>query len=277
MPRANRYIQPGYIYHLTHRCHNHDFLLRCRIDRIEYYSRLRNAVHRHRITLFDFCITRNHVHLLGMCKRPRDLSCFMQQLQGGFADYYNLRKNRSGSFWGGRFHCTMVEGGDHLWNCLRYIDLNMVRAGVVSHPSEWDWCGYREIVGKRERFCILEIDGLANILGVSNAASLAEIHQQRIIQAIKSGRMTRESIWTESVAVGSEVFVTEIASKNRWRDRARMAATEDGVCYLAEEHLEYSSMRSAKKKPKKWLQATFVSLKSDLNPMNSIIGVVRPH
>ena len=152
MPRANRYILPEYVYHLTHRCHNRKFLLRCRLDRIEYCSRLRDSVRKHRISLFDFCVTCNHVHLVGMCKRPSDLSRFMQQLEGGFADYYNRRKRRSGAFWGGRFHCTMIDGGDHLWNCLNYIGLNMVRAGVVRHPAEWAWCGYHELVGKRRRF-----------------------------------------------------------------------------------------------------------------------------
>jgi putative transposase len=54
MPRANRYLQPGYVYHLTHRCHNREFLLRSRLDRIEYCARLRAAVRKHRIALFDF-------------------------------------------------------------------------------------------------------------------------------------------------------------------------------------------------------------------------------
>jgi putative transposase len=241
MPRANRYIQPGYVYHLTHRCNNREFLLRCRSERIEYCSRLRNAVHKHRITLFDYCITCNHVHLLGMCDHLRDLSRFMQQLEGEFAEYYNLRKHRSGSFWGERFHCTMIDGGDHLWNCLRYIDLNMVRAGVVSHPSEWAWCGYQELVGERECFCVLNIERLIDILGLSDRESLAEIHRQRISQAIREGRLIREGIWTESIAVGSKVFLAEIASRNRKRKNLHMAMTEDGSWYVKENHIGYAT------------------------------------
>ncbi len=166
MPRSNRYILPGFIYHRTHRCHNRKFLLKCRLDRIEYCTRLRDAVHEYRISLLDFSVTSNHVHMAAMCRRIADLSQFMQQLEDEFADYYNLRKHRSGSFWGERFHSTMIDGGDHLWNCLRYIDQNMVRAGIVRHPMDWPWCGYNEIVGKRQHFRLLDIDCLVEMLGL---------------------------------------------------------------------------------------------------------------
>jgi putative transposase len=240
MPRANRYILPGYIYHLTHRCHNRKFLLRYRFDRIEYCVRLRKAVRKHRISLFGFCVTSNHVHLLGMSDRLLDLSQFMQQLEGAFADYYNIRKHRSGAFWGERFHCTMIDGGDHLWNCLRYIDLNMVRAGVVSHPNEWAWCGYHELVGNRQRYCFLDIERLVELLGLGNRQSLAEIHQQRILESIRNNRLIREEKWTESIAVGSEAFLKEIVSKTKKRKRLHIAATEDGDWYVKENHAIYA-------------------------------------
>ena len=240
MPRANRYILPGYTYHLTHRCHNRKFLLRYRIDKIKYCALLRKAIRKHRISLFAFCVTSNHVHLLVMSKRVSDLSQFMQQLEGQFADYYNLRKGRSGAFWGGRFHCTMIDGGDHLWNCLRYIDLNMVRAGVVSHPSEWAWCSYHELVGNRQRFRFLDIERLVELLGLSNRQSLAEIHQQRILESIRNNHLIREGKWTESIAVGSDAFLKEIISKTKNRKRFHIATTEDGDWYVKENHVIYS-------------------------------------
>jgi putative transposase len=235
MPRANRYILPGYVYHLTHRCHNRKFLLRFRLDRIEYLSRLRRAAAKHRITLLTFCITCNHVHLLAMCNRLSDLSRFMQQLEGEFADYYNRRKCRSGAFWGERFHCTMVDGGEHLWNCLRYIDLNMVRTGVVRHPNEWAWCGYHEIVGNRKRFCILDIDRLVDLLGLADRESLAEIHKQRILNSIRDNQLLREEQWTDSIAVGSNTFLKEIALKIKHRKRLYIKTSMDGSSFIKED------------------------------------------
>ena len=58
---------------------------------------------------------------------------------------YNQRKNRNGAFWEDRYHATAVSSDRHLIQCIAYIDLNMVRAGVVNHPSEWNFGGYNEI------------------------------------------------------------------------------------------------------------------------------------
>ncbi len=235
MPRSNRYILPGRIYHLTHRCHDRKFLLRCRLDRIVYCTRLRLAAHKHDVSLFDFSVTCNHVHMIAVCKHLSHLSLFMQQLEGEFADYYNHRKNRTGAFWGERFHCTMIEGGEHLWNCLRYIDLNMVRAGVVRHPSEWPWCGYHELVGDRQRYRLLDIDRLVEILDLADRKSLIEIHQRRILECIQQDRLAREEIWTESIAVGSEAYLKEVVSKiGKKRKRLYMSSTKDGDWFVRE-------------------------------------------
>ena len=236
MPRANRYILPGYTYHLTHRCHNRKFLLRCRTDRIEYWHRLRKNVRIHRISLFDFCITSNHVHLLGTCRRSGDISRFMQQLEGEFADFYNKRKTRTGSFWGERFHCTMIENNEHLWNCLRYIDLNMVRAGVVAHPGFWPWCGYHELVGDRKRYRIIDIDRLVELLGVKDKEFLAGFHQQRVDEAIKNRQLNREAVWTESIAIGRKEFLEEIVTANERRKKLYISTNEDGTSFVREDY-----------------------------------------
>ncbi len=65
---------------------------------------------------------------------------------------YNQRKNRKGAFWEDRYHATAVEEGEHVLRCLVYIDLNMLRAGVINHPSMWPFCGYNStIVGVTSR------------------------------------------------------------------------------------------------------------------------------
>jgi putative transposase len=175
----------------------------------------------------------------------------MQQLEGEFAEYYNLRKRRSGAFWGERFHCTMVEGGDHLWNCLRYIDLNMVRAGVVGHPSEWMWCGYHELVGTRKRFRLLDIERLVEVLDLPDRTFLAKIHQQRIDETLNDKHLIREAIWTESIGVGSEAFLKDIVSKNKARRRLRIEVNKDGAWYIREDCNLYARSLELKKGLKK--------------------------
>ncbi len=239
MPRANRCILPGEIYHLTHRCHNKRFLFRFGLDRTEYCKRLRASVRLHRISLLDYCVTCNHTHLLVSSNAPRDLSLMMQQLEGEFAAYYNRRKNQSGSFWGDRFHCTMVENGTHLWNCLRYIDLNMVRAGAVSYPGEWSWCGYQELMGLRERFCLLDMGRLLELLDTPDLAAFRETHAARIDSAIRERQLSRESHWTEAVAVGSKSYVRSVAERLRRRKRLRVLLAPQDAWYVREDAVEY--------------------------------------
>jgi putative transposase len=148
MVRANRYILDGYVYHLTARCHDKKFLLGFVRDREEYWRRLRSALPLFDVSLLGYCITSNHVHLLATAGSRDDLAGFMQKVQGEHAESYNGRKGRTGAFWTDRYHATMVESGRHLWNCMVYIDLNMLRAGVVKHPSEWRWSGYHELIGQ---------------------------------------------------------------------------------------------------------------------------------
>jgi putative transposase len=234
MPRSNRYVQPGYVYHLTHRCHDRKFLLQHRADRMEYRLRIRDAVRIYRVSLFDFCVTCNHVHLLGMCDRMGDLSRFMKRLAGNFGQAYNIRNGRSGAFWSERFHSTMIDGGEHLWNCLRYIDLNMVRAGVVSHPEEWDACGYQTLVGAQGAVDFLDIDRLIGLLELPDRRSLARMQRERVRLRIEAQSLEREEVWTESIAVGNEEFLERVARNIKWRKKIRKGTTKDGTGYIRE-------------------------------------------
>ena len=243
MPRANRYILPGYVYHLTHRCHNRSFLLRFAIDRNAYLLRLRKSAREYQISILNYSLTCNHTHMLAITHRINSISRLMQKLEGQFAVHYNLRKDRSGAFWGERFHCTMVESGEHLWNCMKYIDLNMVRAGVVGHPVDWRWCGYHELVGRRRRYRLLDLRRVVELFAQAEQASFAQTYEAAIAQAIAERRLNREPIWTQSIAVGSKSFVRGIAHVTKKRRRLEMEENVDGVWYLREAEVTYGINR----------------------------------
>jgi putative transposase len=82
------------------------------------------------------------------------LSEFMREIKVGFARFYNRRHNRRGYFWGDRFKSVIVEYGETLINCLAYIDLNPLRAGIVSRPEEYRWnsLGYHMQTNNRGNF-----------------------------------------------------------------------------------------------------------------------------
>jgi len=82
------------------------------------------------------------------------LSEFVREIKVGFTRYYNNRHNRRGYFWGDRFKSVIVEKEETLINCLAYIDLNPLRAGIVSRPEDYRWnsLGYHVQTNNRDNF-----------------------------------------------------------------------------------------------------------------------------
>ena len=133
MARAKRHYIPGYIWHITHRCHKREFLLKFTKDRHRYLQWLYQARKRYGLTILNYMVTSNHIHLLVADTGDRDvIPNSMQLVAGRTGQEYNKRKDRKGAYWEDRYHATAVESGDHLARCMVYIDTNMVRAGVGS-------------------------------------------------------------------------------------------------------------------------------------------------
>jgi len=121
---------------------------------------------------------------------------------------YNVRKDRKGAFWEDRYHATAIESGDQLLRCIVYIDLNMVRAGVMNHPSDWEFCRYNEIQNSRRKCALIAYDRLRVLLGFPTYESLKAVHRQWVDQSLcDRWRRERDCKWTESIAVGSKEFL----------------------------------------------------------------------
>jgi putative transposase len=213
MPRASEYLVEGYTYHLTHRCHDRKFLLRFGRDRDLYREWLREGVKRYKVPVYGFCITRNHVHIVLHATDREAVGELMRLASGSTAKHYNIRKDREGSMWEHPYQCTAVEDGQHLRNCLRYIDLNMVRAGEVLHPREWRWCGYDELTGTRQRYRLLNTEDLLRRLEIASPRDLWDWYRGTIDGQLAAGGLTREAHWTESLAVGSQRFVEAVGCR----------------------------------------------------------------
>jgi putative transposase len=87
------------------------------------------------------------------------------------------------------------------------MDLNMVRAGVVTHSADWVFGGYHEIQGNRRRNRLLNLDTLAEVTETRGPEALARAHRDWIEETPSAERGQREEMWTKSLAVGSEPFV----------------------------------------------------------------------
>ena len=94
-----------------------------------------------------------------------DISAYMHIVQRRFSSWFNVRKDRRGTLWQGRFGSTLVEAsGEALRNTAAYIDLNSVRAGIVEDPKDYRWSGYAEAEAGRA-------DAVAGLVAVVRAAT----------------------------------------------------------------------------------------------------------
>jgi putative transposase len=151
----------------------------------------------------------------------------MHLAAGAFAQHLNRRKGFEGSVWEHPYQCTIIQDGQHLIRCLRYVDLNMVRAGVVDHPSQWRWCGYDELIGKRARYCLLDFDRLLESLDVANLADYRAMQEQGIEGVLQQRELKRQAEWTETLAVGSQEFVERVSGL--YETRKKFVYAEAGI------------------------------------------------
>jgi len=144
------------------------------------------------------------------------------------------RKGRKGAFWEDRYHATAVESGSYLIQCLVYIDLNMVRTGVIDHPSQWSASGYIEIQNPHQRYTLIDQRRLAELLGLRSVDELRESHRIWVEDGLKGKYNVRECKWTESVAVGSRDFAEETKDKLGFKIKGRKIVESNGVYELRE-------------------------------------------
>src|SRR5262245_20124536 len=117
MPLANRHFLPGYVWHITHRCHRKSFLLKFARDRQSYLRWVFEAKKRFGLSVLNYIVTANHVHLLVRDTGANVIANSMQLIAGRTGQEYNQRKGRHGAFWEDRYHATAIEADDHLHRC----------------------------------------------------------------------------------------------------------------------------------------------------------------
>ncbi len=237
MPRANRNFSPGLIWHITHRCHQKAFLLRFAKDRRRWRHWLFEARRRYDLCVLNYIVTSNHIHLLVWDKGFGEVSASMQLVAARVGQEYNRRKSRSGAFWADRYHATAVQDGEHLARCMTYIDLNMVRAGAVRHPEDWDVSGYAEIQRPWRRKGVIDFDVLCSLLGAESIKQLAQ-HLRRAVDD-SLGETCRNPAWSESVGVGDEAFLTDLKLRLGPRGIHRTLEMVGGSGALMDEIADY--------------------------------------
>lgn len=144
MPRLPRIDVPGVPQHLIVRGNNRGLLFRDDADRQIFLTFLEQALDTCACDLHAYVLMPNHVHLLATGHMPGELSDLMQRIGRRFARVMNMRWQRTGTLFEGRFRSSLVDSEVYLLTCMRYIELNPVRARIVRSPGEFFWSSYRD-------------------------------------------------------------------------------------------------------------------------------------
>ncbi len=143
MPRRPRFHLPGFPLHVIQRGNNRSACFFSNDDCAAYLDWLRRAAEKLDCAIHAYVLMTNHVHLLVTPGRDGAVSTLMQSLGRRYVQYVNYTYRRSGSLWEGRFLASVVHAEAYLLKCMRYIELNPVRAGIVEQPGDYRWSSFR--------------------------------------------------------------------------------------------------------------------------------------
>jgi putative transposase len=231
-------------------------------DRRRWRHWLFEAKKRYGLCVLNYIATSNHTHMLVVDTGEKTIPKSLQLIAGRTAQEYNIRKKRKGAFREDRYHATAVQTDQHLAKCLIYIDLNMVRAGVVKHPSEYSISGYNEIQKPSERYSILDRKTLRKLFAIDDESIFQQTHFEWVKTELANNSAIKNSLWSESIAVGDEFFIEEIQQKLASRAQGRSVLSQSGTNTLKEPDGPYSALFTGQK-------GILRSKTTDLLPINT--------
>jgi putative transposase len=143
MPRTARVYLPGLPLHVIQRGNDRSTLFHDPFDFDCYLSCLQYATHHHRVAVHAYVLMTNHVHMLVTPHCCQSLGRALHWSGTVFVQQINLRYGRTGHRLEGRYKTRYIQDERYLLTCMRYIEQNPVRAGMVASPGEYRWSSYR--------------------------------------------------------------------------------------------------------------------------------------
>ncbi len=144
MARLPRFVIPGQPQHVIQRGNDRQTIFRAEKDYRFYLEKLREAAEKHQCDIHAYVLMTNHVHLLITPHTETGIGKTLQSIGRYYVQHFNYCYHRTGTLWEGRYKATLIDSEIYLLTCMRYIELNPVRANdIAKHPSEYPWSSYR--------------------------------------------------------------------------------------------------------------------------------------
>ncbi len=141
---------PHGIYSVVSKCNNDEFHFNAK-EKFEYYLRhILECKKELGFKIYDICCMSNHTHEMYVVPEDVTIATILQRIKGHFSLKFNKKFGRSGHFWRNKPFYRIVEDEQYALNSCYYYHTNPVRAGLVTHPAQWPYSGYRfHVLGER--------------------------------------------------------------------------------------------------------------------------------
>ena len=143
MARMPRFFLPNTPIHAVVRGNNRSAIVADNADRTFLRGCMQHAACTNGVAVHAYVLMTNHVHVLATPARKDSLPKMMQSLGRIYVRYYNDKHSRTGTLWEGRYKAAIIDHEDYLFLCMRYIELNPVRAGMVKTAGDYAWSSFR--------------------------------------------------------------------------------------------------------------------------------------
>ena len=234
MARLPRLILPDQPHHVILRGNNRQAIFYSDLDREYLLAALAEAASQYGVAVHAYVLMDNHLHLLLTPPSADALSRMMQSLGRRYVGWFNARHQRSGTLWEGRFRAGLIEGERHLLACMRYIELNPVRACLCAEPTEWKWSSAAHHLGLVRNVLVTE-HPMYWLLG-NTPFEREHAYREFLGEGVAASERV---LFTEAVLrgrpVGSEAFLQPLAAdhvavvQRRPRGRPRKAVDPVGA------------------------------------------------
>ncbi|MEO6281221.1 REP-associated tyrosine transposase [Roseateles sp.] len=210
MARLPRLILPDQPHHVILRGNNRQAIFFSDPDREHLLSTLAEASAQYGVAIHAYVLMDNHLHLLLSPPTADALSRMMQSLGRRYVGWFNARHQRSGTLWEGRFRAGLIQGERHLLACMRYIELNPVRARLCAEAAQWPWSSAAHHLGLVRNVLITEHE-MYWLLG-NTPFEREHAYREFLEQGVAASEQAQ---FTEAVLrgrpVGSEAFLRPLA------------------------------------------------------------------
>ncbi len=148
MARKPRSFARNVPLHLVQRGHNRHSIFDKKADFLYYLTNLAELKSELDVSVYGYCLMTNHVHLIvNPQSDPAAVSRLVKVIAARQTRYRNRLSGRSGTMWEGRYKASIIETDRYLLTCLRYVDLNPVRASMVQKPGDYEWSSFKHHAG----------------------------------------------------------------------------------------------------------------------------------